>query len=37
MIEQLEERRATFGLTYVVLGAYDADAFAPIMQRVNGV
>jgi alkanesulfonate monooxygenase SsuD/methylene tetrahydromethanopterin reductase-like flavin-dependent oxidoreductase (luciferase family) len=37
MIEQLEERRATFGLTYVVLGAYDADAFAPIMQRVSGV
>ena len=36
MIEQLQERRAAFGLTYVVIGAYDADAFAPIVQRVTG-
>ena len=36
MIEQLEERRAAFGLTYVVVGAYDADTLAPIVQRVTG-
>jgi hypothetical protein len=36
MIEQLEERRAAFGLTYVVVGAYDADALAPIVQRLTG-
>jgi probable F420-dependent oxidoreductase len=36
MIEQLEERRAAFGLTYVVVGAYDADTLAPIVRRVTG-
>jgi probable F420-dependent oxidoreductase len=36
MVEQLEERRATFGLTYVVIGAYDALAFAPVVQRMTG-
>jgi hypothetical protein len=35
MIDQLEERRATFGLTYVVLGAYDAETVAPIVRRVT--
>jgi probable F420-dependent oxidoreductase len=37
MIEQLEERRATFGLTYIVIGAYDAENLAPIVQRMCGV
>jgi alkanesulfonate monooxygenase SsuD/methylene tetrahydromethanopterin reductase-like flavin-dependent oxidoreductase (luciferase family) len=36
MIELLEERRAAFGLTYVVIGAYDADTVEPIVQRVTG-
>src|SRR5215471_6276302 len=31
MIEQLQERRAAFGLTYVVIGAYDVDTLAPIV------
>jgi probable F420-dependent oxidoreductase len=37
MIEQLEERRDIFGLTYIVIGAHDAQAFAPVMQRITGV
>ena len=37
MIEQLQERRAAFGLTYVVIGAYDMDTLAPIVQHVSGI
>jgi alkanesulfonate monooxygenase SsuD/methylene tetrahydromethanopterin reductase-like flavin-dependent oxidoreductase (luciferase family) len=37
MIEQLEERRASFGLTYVVIGAYDADTLAPIVQHLTRI
>lgn len=34
MIEQLEEHRETFGLTYIVLGAHDLQTFAPAMERI---
>jgi probable F420-dependent oxidoreductase len=36
MIEQLHERRSTFGLSYVVIGAQDIDTFAPVVQRLAG-
>ena len=36
MIDQLQERRATFGLSYVVLGVQDADTCAPLVQRLAG-
>jgi probable F420-dependent oxidoreductase len=36
MIEQVEERRATFGLSYVVVGVQDAETFAPVVQRLAG-
>jgi probable F420-dependent oxidoreductase len=36
MIEQVEERRSTFGLSYIVVGAQDADTFAPVVQRLAG-
>jgi probable F420-dependent oxidoreductase len=36
MIEQVQERRATFGLSYVVVGAQDADTFAPVVQHLAG-
>jgi probable F420-dependent oxidoreductase len=36
MIEQLEERRSTFGLSYIVVGVQDADALAPVVQRLAG-
>jgi probable F420-dependent oxidoreductase len=36
MIEQVQERRATFGLSYVVVGVQDAEAFAPVVQHLTG-
>jgi probable F420-dependent oxidoreductase len=36
MAEQLEERRATFGLSYVAVGSYATDAFAPVVERMSG-
>jgi probable F420-dependent oxidoreductase len=36
MVEQLEERRATFGLSYLVVGAHDAESFAPVVRQLSG-
>jgi probable F420-dependent oxidoreductase len=36
MAEQLEERRAAFGLSYVVVNAEVMDAFAPVVERLAG-
>jgi probable F420-dependent oxidoreductase len=36
MIEQLQERRSTFGLSYVVVGAQDMDTFAPVVHGLAG-
>src|SRR5579859_6257622 len=36
MIEQLQERRATFGLSYIVIGAQDAVSFGSVVQRLAG-
>lgn len=36
MIEQLEERRAKYGLSYVVVGVHEADKFAPIVRQLAG-
>jgi len=36
MIEQLEERRTNLGLSYIVLSAQSAEAFAPIVARLSG-
>jgi probable F420-dependent oxidoreductase len=36
MIEQIEERRSTFGLSYITIGVQDADNFAPVVQRLAG-
>jgi hypothetical protein len=36
MIEQLQERRASLGLSYIVLSAQSAASFAPIVARLSG-
>ena len=36
MAEQLEERRARFGLSYVVVDLDVLDAFAPVVERLAG-
>jgi hypothetical protein len=36
MTEQVEERRATVGLSYVVVGMQNAETFAPVVQRRAG-
>ena len=34
--EQVEERRSTFGLSYITVGVQDAENFAPVVQRLAG-
>jgi alkanesulfonate monooxygenase SsuD/methylene tetrahydromethanopterin reductase-like flavin-dependent oxidoreductase (luciferase family) len=36
MADQLEERRASFGLSYVVVNAEVMDTFAPVVERLAG-
>ncbi len=36
MVEQLQERRATLGLSYIVSGAHTAASIAPVVQRLAG-
>src|SRR5439155_4768544 len=36
MVEQLEERRDEFGLSYVVVDGNVLDAFAPVIERLAG-
>jgi hypothetical protein len=35
-IERVQEHRATFGLSYLVVGVQDAEGFAPVVQRLAG-
>lgn len=34
--EQLEERRETYGISYVTVGVRSAEAFGPVVARLNG-
>ena len=36
MIEQIQERRERFGLSYTVVGVQNAETFAPVVQRLAG-
>ncbi|MGH7884046.1 MAG: hypothetical protein ACREN8_14280, partial [Candidatus Dormibacteraceae bacterium] len=36
MAEQLIERRATFGLSYIAVGPFAMEAFAPVVKRLSG-
>jgi len=36
MADQLEERRAAFGLSYVIVDMTVLDTFAPVIERLAG-
>jgi len=36
LIEDLLERRDRWGFTYIIVGAEDVDAFAPVVTALNG-
>ena len=36
IVEQLQRRRETWGLSYVVVGDDNVDAFAPIVAKLTG-
>lgn len=36
MIEQVQERRSIFGLSYITVRVQDAETFAPVVQRLAG-